>query len=294
MKNRFWMVLVSIIFSLLTCVLSTSNAHIKYSPNPEYSNNTQEVKIQEPTKAQVVKVEVRYAPIHGSQGIKGSAAIFTLPSGEHEVFVCLEGFAANSGVYANHIHHNAAGDAHCEAQNGDMLIGLANLEPNSSGIALAYTKLPASVQMPVGKTYLNVHSNHPDLVGPSITCGNINIANNVNHAKIKSSGGISGNTTVIKTHQGFNVITRLHGMHPSSGIYANHIHHNAAGDANCNAQNGDQIIGLANIEPDANGMVWTFTSLPKSVGYPSGRTYHNIHSNNPDPVGPSIACGNVN
>ncbi len=293
MRNRFWIVFVSIIFLLLACTPSTSKVSIEYSPNSEYSNNTQETQ-PEHTQTQMVKAEVRFAPIRGSQGIKGSAAVFTLPSGEHEIFVRLEGFEANSGVYANHIHHNAAGNANCNAQNGDRIIGLANLEPNSSGIALAYTKLPASVQMPLGKTYLNVHSNNPDPVGPSITCGNINLARNVSHAEIKSSGGIFGNTTVIQTPQGFNVVTRLNGMHPSSGVYANHIHHNAAGDANCSAQNGDQIIGLANIEPDASGMVWTFTSLPKSISYPSGRTYHNIHSNNPDPVGPSIACGDVN
>ena len=287
MKHRFQIALISIMFSLLACAPSTSNAGIEYSPN------TQKVQAQEP-QAQMTKAEVRYAPISGNHGIKGSAAIFTLPSGEHEIFVRLEGFTANSGVYANHIHHNAAGDANCAAQNGDRIIGLANLEPNSSGIALAYTKLPASIQMPLGRTYLNVHSNNPDPVGPSITCGNISLANSVSHAKIGSSEGIAGNTTVIQTPQGFSVVTRLSGMHPNSGIYANHIHHNAAGDANCNAQNGDQIIGLANIEPDVSGMAWAFSSLPASVSYPIGRTYHNIHSNNPDPVGPSIACGDVN
>ncbi len=285
MKNRFQIAPISIMFLLLACAPSTSNASI------EYSSNTQS---QEHTQTQMTKAEVRYVSISGDHGIKGSAAISTLPSGEHEIFVRLEGFTANSGVYANHIHHNAAGDAHCNAQNGDRIIGLTNLEPNSSGIALAYTKLPASVQVPLGKTYLNVHSNNPDPVGPSITCGNIGLTNSVSHAEIRSSEGIAGNTTVIQTPQGFSVVTRLSGMHPSSGIYANHIHHNAAGDANCNAQNGDQIIGLANIEPDASGMAWAFSSLPASVSYPGGRTYHNIHSNNPDPVGPSIACGDVN
>ena len=121
--------------------------------------------------------EVRYTMLQvvmGMEGAMGTATIVTWDSGEHEVFVRVEGL--KSGVYANHIHFNAAGDANCAAQNGDQIVGLTNLEPNADGVAIAYTKLPGDVTYPTGTTYLNVHSNDPEPVGPSITCGDISMA----------------------------------------------------------------------------------------------------------------------
>jgi superoxide dismutase, Cu-Zn family len=118
--------------------------------------------------------EVRYTMLQGADGVMGTAAIVTWDSGEHEVFLRVEGL--ESGVYANHIHFNAAGDANCAAQNGDQIVGLTNLEPNADGVAIAYSKLPADVMYPTGTTYLNVHSNDPEPVGPSITCGDISMA----------------------------------------------------------------------------------------------------------------------
>lgn len=117
--------------------------------------------------------DVRYATLMGSDGIKGTAIIATWPSGEHTVFVQVEGLKPNSGVYANHIHYNAAGDANCKAQNGDKILGLTNLMPDANGMAVAYTKVPASVKYPAGTTYVNVHSNNPNPVGASITCGDV-------------------------------------------------------------------------------------------------------------------------
>jgi Cu-Zn family superoxide dismutase len=119
--------------------------------------------------------EVRYATLSGEGGIKGTAVIATWPSGEHTVFLQVEGLKPNSGVYANHIHYNAAGDANCKAQNGDKLVGLTNLTADANGMAVAYTKLPASVKYPMGKTYVNVHSNSPQPVGASITCGDVSM-----------------------------------------------------------------------------------------------------------------------
>lgn len=121
--------------------------------------------------AQMSKPEVRYAMLMGQGGIKGTAVILTLPSGEHEVFVRLEGLKPGSGNYANHIHYNDKGDANCQAQNGDKIVGLANLVADANGNAVAATKLPASVKYPSGTTYVNVHSNSPQPVGASIACG---------------------------------------------------------------------------------------------------------------------------
>ncbi len=121
--------------------------------------------------------EVRYTMLQGAmgmEGVKGTATIVTWDSGEHEVFLRVEGL--KSGQYANHIHFNAAGDANCAAQNGDQIVALTNLEPNAEGVAVAYTKLPADVMYPAGTTYLNVHSNDPEPVGASITCGDISMA----------------------------------------------------------------------------------------------------------------------
>ncbi|PZA06600.1 MULTISPECIES: hypothetical protein [unclassified Meiothermus] len=121
--------------------------------------------------AQMGKPEVRYAMLTGEGGLKGTAVILTLPSGEHEVFVRLEGLKPSSGSYANHIHYNDKGDANCQAQNGDKLLGLASLVADANGNAVAFTKLPASVKYPSGTTYVNVHSNSPQPVGASIACG---------------------------------------------------------------------------------------------------------------------------
>jgi superoxide dismutase, Cu-Zn family len=132
------------------------------------------------TSAQMMHTaEVRYTMLQGAmgmEGVMGSATIVTWDSGEHEVFLRVEGLKPSSGAYANHIHFNAAGDATCAAQSGDQVVGLTNLEPNADGVAIAYTKLPADVAYPAGTTYLNVHSNDPEPVGSSITCGDISMA----------------------------------------------------------------------------------------------------------------------
>jgi superoxide dismutase, Cu-Zn family len=120
--------------------------------------------------------EVRYAHLAGTgmyEGVAGTAVIVSWDSGEHEVFVRLHGLAATSGVYANHLHFNAAGDANCAAQNGDQIIGLANLEPDENGVAMAYTMLPAEVVYPEGIVYVNIHNNAPEPVGESISCGEV-------------------------------------------------------------------------------------------------------------------------
>lgn len=119
------------------------------------------------------KPEVRYTTLTGDGGIKGTAIITTWPSGEHTVFVQAEGLKPNSGAYANHIHYNAAGDANCKAQSGDKILGLTSLNADANGMAVAYTKVPASMKYPAGKTYVNVHSNNPQPVGASITCGDV-------------------------------------------------------------------------------------------------------------------------
>ncbi len=130
------------------------------------------------TSAQMMhSAEVRYTLLQGAmgmEGVTGTATIVTWDTGEHEVFLRVEGLKA--GAYANHIHFNAAGDATCAAQNGDQVVALMNLEPNAEGVAMAYTKVAADVMYPAGTTYLNVHSNDPEAVGPSITCGDIAIA----------------------------------------------------------------------------------------------------------------------
>jgi superoxide dismutase, Cu-Zn family len=118
--------------------------------------------------------QVRYAMVSGMDGVTGTATIVTWDTGEHEVFLRVEGLKA--GSYANHIHFNATADANCAAQNGDQVVPLSNLEANAEGVAIAYTKLGADVMYPAGTTYVNVHSNSPDAVGPSITCGDVAMA----------------------------------------------------------------------------------------------------------------------
>ena len=130
------------------------------------------------TSAQMMhSAETRYTMLQGAmgmEGVMGTATIVTWDSGDHEIFVRVEGL--KSGAYANHIHFNAAGDANCAAQNGDQVVALSNLEPNADGVAIAYTKVPAGTMYPAGTTYLNIHSNDPEAVGPSISCGEISMA----------------------------------------------------------------------------------------------------------------------
>lgn len=120
------------------------------------------------------KADFYYADTVGTganAGVKGNVVFVTLPSGEHEVFFRLAGLAPNSGEYANHLHFNDAKDATCAAQNGDKVLPLSNLKADANGVALAYTRLPASVKFPEGTTYFNVHANTPNAVGGSISCG---------------------------------------------------------------------------------------------------------------------------
>lgn len=91
---------------------------------------------------------------------------------------------------------------------------------------------------------------------------------------------------------GLEVFVYLEGLRPDSGAYANHIHFNRAGNANCKEQNGDQILGLTSLVADTNGRAVAYTRLP-GARLPPGTTYVNVHANTPTPVGPSIACGDL-
>ncbi|GGJ37521.1 hypothetical protein [Deinococcus roseus] len=117
------------------------------------------------------RMTVMTIPLMGMGMQMGSAVVVAWPSGEHEVFVHLEGLTPGSGMYANHIHFNATNDAMCSMQNGDKIIGLNNLMADDRGMATSYTKLPATVKFTMTPMYLNIHSNNPDAVGPSIICG---------------------------------------------------------------------------------------------------------------------------
>lgn len=103
--------------------------------------------------------------------VKGSAVFVTLPNGEHEVFFRLSGLAPNSGEYTNHVHFNDAKNATCAKGDGDKVLPLTSLKADANGVALAYTRLPATVTFPEGTTYFNVHANKPNAVGASISCG---------------------------------------------------------------------------------------------------------------------------
>jgi superoxide dismutase, Cu-Zn family len=145
--------IITLVFSLAVTALLLSSAQMMHS------------------------AQVRYTMLQGAmgmEGVMGTATVVTWDSGEHEVLVRVEGL--KSGSYANHIHFNAASDATCAAQNGDQVVALTNLEPNAEGVALAYTKVSADVMYPAGTTYLNIHSNDPEAVGPSISCGDISMA----------------------------------------------------------------------------------------------------------------------
>lgn len=117
------------------------------------------------------KMSVMTVPLMGMGQMMGSAVVVAWPSGEHEVFVHIEGLTPGSGMYANHIHFNETNNAMCSMQNGNKIIGLNNLMVDDRGMATAYTKLPASVKFTMTPMYLNIHANNPDAVGPSIICG---------------------------------------------------------------------------------------------------------------------------
>jgi Cu-Zn family superoxide dismutase len=123
------------------------------------------------------KADVRYADLAamGNSGVKGSAVLITLPNGDLEVWLRLEGLRPNSGMYANHIHFNDAGDANCSAQNGNKIIGLKDAIAGADGTALTYTHIPAAQvpAYPKETTYVNVHANSPQPVGASISCGDV-------------------------------------------------------------------------------------------------------------------------
>ncbi|WP_460170606.1 hypothetical protein [Thermus sp. FJN-A] len=105
--------------------------------------------------------------------------------------------------------------------------------------------------------------------------------------------GLKGRAVVLAWPQGgLEVFLFLEGLRPNSGAYANHIHFNRAGNANCREQNGDQILGLTSLVPDANGRAVAYTRLP-SARLPEGTTYVNVHTNTPTPVGASLACGDL-
>lgn len=109
-----------------------------------------------------------------------------------------------------------------------------------------------------------------------------------------SGQGLKGTAAILAwPGRGIEVFVYLEGLRPGSGTYANHIHYNDAGNANCRAQNGDKLLGLSPLVPDANGRAVAYTRLPASVAYPKGSTYVNVHANTPTPVGASIACGDV-
>uniref|UniRef100_A0A7C2C3P6 CHRD domain-containing protein n=1 Tax=Thermus islandicus TaxID=540988 RepID=A0A7C2C3P6_9DEIN len=113
----------------------------------------------------------------------------------------------------------------------------------------------------------------------------------VYHAAL-SGQGLRGTAVVLVLPAGLEVFVYLEGLKPGSGAYANHIHFNRAGNANCREQNGDQILGLTSLVADANGRAVAFTRLP-GARLPEGSTYVNVHANTPAPVGGSIACGDL-
>ncbi|WP_027894045.1 hypothetical protein [Calidithermus chliarophilus] len=123
------------------------------------------------------KADVRYTDLAamGDSGVKGSAVLITLPNGDLEVWLRLEGLKPGSGMYANHIHFNDAGDANCKAQNGNKILGLKDAMAGPDGTALTYTRIPAAQvpAYPKGTTYVNLHANSPQAVGPGISCGDV-------------------------------------------------------------------------------------------------------------------------
>jgi Cu-Zn family superoxide dismutase len=112
------------------------------------------------------------------------------------------------------------------------------------------------------------------------------------HAAL-SGQGVRGTAVVLALPEGgLEVFVYLEGLKPSSGAYANKIQYNRAGKATCKEHNGDQILGLTSLVPDANGRAVAYTRLP-GARLPEGTTYVNVHANTPTPVGASIACGDL-
>jgi superoxide dismutase, Cu-Zn family len=107
---------------------------------------------------------------------------------------------------------------------------------------------------------------------------------------------VKGSVVIMTLPSGdVDVYFRMAGLKPNSGAYANHIHFNDAGDANCAAQNGDKVVPLENLMADANGMALVYTRISKDKlpKFPAGKTYVNVHANTPTAVGGSISCGDV-
>ena len=110
------------------------------------------------------------------------------------------------------------------------------------------------------------------------------------------NANVKGSVVVMTLPSGdVDVYFRMAGLKPNSGAYANHIHFNDAGDANCAAQNGDKVVPLENLQADANGMALVYTRISKDKlpKFPAGKTYVNVHANMPKAVGDSISCGDV-
>ncbi|MER3442816.1 MAG: hypothetical protein C4342_00625 [Armatimonadota bacterium] len=108
--------------------------------------------------------------------------------------------------------------------------------------------------------------------------------------------GLKGSAVLVTLPGGEHwAFVQLEGLKPGSGSYVNRIHFNDAGDANCKAQNGNKIIPLTNLVAGADGKAVAYTLIPadKVAAYPKGTTYFNVHTNSPQAVGPSIACGDV-
>lgn len=59
----------------------------------------------------------------------------------------------------------------------------------------------------------------------------------VYHAAL-SGQGVRGTVVVLALPEGLEVFVYLEGLKPGSGAYANHIHFNRAGNANCREQRG--------------------------------------------------------
>jgi superoxide dismutase, Cu-Zn family len=110
------------------------------------------------------------------------------------------------------------------------------------------------------------------------------------------SANIKGSVVMITLPNGdHDVYLRVAGLAPNSGAYANHVHFNTAGTANCEAQNGDQAVALEDIVADAKGMGLVYTRISKSdlAKFPDVKMYMNLHANNPKPIGDSVSCGEV-
>lgn len=115
----------------------------------------------------------------------------------------------------------------------------------------------------------------------------------VRYAEVAGTGGKGTFVFITMPNGEHNAFLRITGLKPSEKVYANHVHYNEKGDANCKAQNGDKVLPLTSVTADKDGNATVFTQFPASAKYPAGTTYYNIHSNDPAAVGPSIACGDI-